>query len=135
LEASDQSYQVYKIVLKDVVGFPRIESIDDVLRLRDDSSLPKFRELVFEWAKILRSGDGRYAELLRKDIKKANEDLKKIKDWARTSALTIFLALPLLLIDSIFGTPLGNILTGVSAVYELRSRKLRRENQWIMLGS
>ena len=134
LHPGEQSYQVYQIVLKNVTGFPRVESIDDVLRLRDDRCISGFRELVIEWAETLRYGNGRYAELLRRDIVKANREVTRITDWTRTSALSIFLAFPLWAIDKLKGTHFCDALMIASGIFELRSRLLQRQNKWILLG-
>ena len=131
---SDSSYQVYKIILDEIQYMPVLNSIEDVLRLRNDKRINRFRETIKNWTFVISSGDSSQENKVRGDIRKANVELKNLSKYQRINGWTTYFALPFIIIDLLSGVPIGSILTAISGAYELKSDLLKKKHSWLLLG-
>ncbi|AIM32238.1 hypothetical protein DF16_orf03823 [Bacillus thuringiensis serovar kurstaki str. YBT-1520] len=101
----DNMHEVYKLCLvqmKDEIQYiPRIESIDDLLRLREKKEIKRFREVLIEWKNLMNNGDIKLAEKIRSDILKANKEISKLDKWEKVDNWFYYLAVPTMFIPII----------------------------------
>lgn len=94
----DNMHKVFKLCLiqmKDEIKYiPKIESIDDLLRLREKKEIKRFREVLFEWKSLMNNGDIELAEKIRSDIVKANKEISNLNKWKIVDNWFYYLAVP-----------------------------------------
>jgi hypothetical protein len=131
----DNALQAFKFCLPNM-RFPRIQSIEQVLRLREDKRIIKFREKILEWTEYLSEGDIKSEERVRKDIRKANKELSKINTAQKVSTFSTILSVPAFFADLIFsgGAIGGTLLVGSigSLCYEYTKKK---QYEWLLFGT
>lgn len=123
------------IYMKETLLIPKIDTIEDVLRLRDDPHIRYFREKIFAWARKLQNGEFGTQEAIRREIREANEAIRGLGKWRTISAWTtyisigldifsLFLSLPVTLLTT---TPLGLTLDYIT-------RRKESQYRWLLLG-
>ncbi|MEB9942239.1 hypothetical protein P4K75_29205, partial [Bacillus cereus] len=129
----DNMHEVYKLCLvqmKDEIQYiPRIESIDDLLRLREKKEIKRFREVLIEWKNLMNNGDIKLAEKIRSDILKANKEISKLDKWEKVDNWFYYLAVPTMFIPII-----SNVVTvgGAYSRYHIESKQ--KKYGWIGIG-
>lgn len=134
-----EAYQLIKVQFNSI-QYPLIESVDDVLRLREDKRLSAYREVILGYAKELREQleDRKFNVLSKfeKDLKLATKDFQGLKKYELFDNLCFYISLPLTMICILSGVPLSDILvipaTGLSKIVSNRKKK---ELDWLMFGS
>ena len=136
---SPESYlQAYQICLEDVHYLPRVENIYDVLRLRDDSRVRDFREVLAHWAQMLQEGDFVGERRIRQDIAKASEEFKKLQSWANVGRWLAYVAIPLAVASIWLVGPLGAGVgiaeAALGAAIQIHHDRKERELRWLAFG-
>jgi hypothetical protein len=133
-----EAYQLVKIQFHDL-RYPVIESVEDVLRLRDDPHLRTYRLVIAEYSERLRqeleSERSRIISDFRKDIQSALKSLVVVKRWSKIVDLSFFISLPLVIIGALYGLPLSDILVVPLTSYaKIVAHQKRKELDWILFG-
>lgn len=129
----DKSYEAYKTCMiemsREVQYAPRIDSIDDLLRLRESSEIRRFREVLNEWTNLISSQQFNLAEKIRKDILKANKEISKLNKWKKVDKFIYYLSIPTMFIPY-----LSNIATigGAYTRYHIEGKE--KKYGWIGIG-
>ena len=134
-EQSDYSYNVYKIILDEIQFMPKLNSIEDVLRLRNDKRIIDFREAIKHWSEILTEGEVDIEAKLRLDINKSNNEFKSFQQYEKISGWATYVSLPFIVVDLFSGVPIGSILTAVSGAYQFKASKVKKKYSWLLLGN
>ncbi|MBT5304619.1 MAG: hypothetical protein HOL31_06000 [Candidatus Scalindua sp.] len=105
------AFRLCQLSMSEEIGYaPVVESLQDVLRLREDERLKRFRDVLLEWSIEVRSGREVAEKRIRGDIKKANQELKKLAKWRKTSRWLCYFSLPLAVL------PYISTITNLSSV-------------------
>jgi len=133
-----EAYQLLKIQFHDL-RYPVVQTIDDVLRLREDRHLITYRSVIEEYSARLRteleSERTQVIQEFRKDMQSALKSLNAVKRWSKIVDMTFYLSLPLAIIGTLAGLPLSDILTIPLTTYaKMVSRQRRNELDWILFG-
>jgi len=128
--------QACNIYLSEVEVVPRLTNIGDALRLRRDKRILDFRQTLSAWATELRTGDFRAERRIRHDIRKANEELRKLGPYRRISRWAAYVALPVALVETLtLGIPaVGTALAAVSGAVQFISDRTMARHRWMLLG-
>ena len=124
------TFALCKIAMREEVSVtPVVETIDDLLRLREDRRLKRFRQLLWQWADFLALGEERALLKIRKDIASANKELKKLEKWKAASEGWLFW------VEVIAGlVPLLNYIMAVEIVARhSHMRHLEERSSWVGL--
>lgn len=131
----EYSYRVYQVMLEEVQYLPRVESLEDVMRLRNNKFIHQFKQVVEHWSMVIREGDWKRELRVRQEIRKANLELKKIEEHEKINGFVTYLALPFIVFDLFIGFPTGSILTAISGAYQFKIDKIKRKQEWLMIGN
>ena len=126
---SENYYKVFQIVLDEIEYFPKVNSMEDVFRLREDKRIADFRENLQNWTYALQVNDFQLEKKLRTQVRKSNKALKIVSDIKRIGAIITYVSLPLSVVPFL-GLPLGVIGTG----FQLYSDIVEWQNRWLMVG-
>lgn len=95
VEAAHSAYTLCLLPFQDEVRYaPVVDSVEDLLRLREKEEIDRFREVLNAWGAALLNGEVDLAERIRVDISKANEEIKKLNKWRQVDRWFYYLALP-----------------------------------------
>ena len=83
------------IYMNESLSIPRVQSLEDVLRLRNDSRIKHFRMKIFEWCEKLRTGAVGSEETMRAEIRDANAAIEDIEKYKKIGMWITFLSVPL----------------------------------------
>lgn len=125
------SHVAVRIWLEEVLCAPKLTTIEDVLRLRDDKRIGSFRTAMLEWTQELACGSPAEEARLRKSIRTANKELMTLPDVEKVSKYWTFASIPLDILLS-GGPPIVNSIVGF-AVQEAAANKIRKLD-WVMFG-
>ncbi len=119
--------------------YPVIDTLDDILRLRDDPNLANYREVIFLYGRNLQEAlENERFEILKKfrrDIEKTLGDISRAHKWNTYLDLTFYLSIPLAIVGVLTGLPLSDILTiPVGGAAKLASVRRKRKTGWLMFG-
>lgn len=122
------------IWMEEVLSAPRLKSIEDVLRLREDKRIDAFRTAMVDWTESLAGGSPVEEARLRKLVRTANKEVAKLKGIDRMSTFFTFASIPL---DMLLGQhPLTSLpVTGfVGAAVLLATNIQKKPLDWVMFG-
>lgn len=131
------THAAVRIWLEEVKCMPRLRTIEDVLRLREDKRIDAFRDAMLEWTQSLASGSQAEEARLRKLVGTANNELGKLAGIERMTRYWTFASVPLDLLLALYPPtslpiPVTSLIgLGVMAATESRVKPL----DWIMFGS
>jgi hypothetical protein len=80
-------------------------------------------------------GDAKAESSIRKDLQKANQELKSLNHCAKVSGWLTYLSLPAPVFDLYLHVPIGTLLTAVSLAYQIKSDAIKKRNSWLLLGN
>lgn len=131
-------YRLVEVQFKNL-RYPVIETIDDVLRLRDDPYLRNYREVIFGYSREiqaeLEAERVHVLEHFKHDMELALSDLSKLRRWSRYLDITFYLSIPLAIVGALVGLPLSDILAiPVGGLAKVLSNKNRRKHGWLLFG-
>jgi hypothetical protein len=130
IEMMQNSYSLCLIPLQEEIQYaPVVDSIQDLLRLRDKPEIKRFREVLDSWKNSLLDGDVNIAEKMRGDIGKANKEIKKLDKWKKADKWMYYLSLPTILLPCV-----SNLVTVGEFITRSHIEKIERSYKWIALG-
>lgn len=124
------TFTLCRVAMNEELGYaPVVNNLDDVLRLRNNKSIVRFRKLLFEWCQQLPSGDEQVLNRIKADLQKANKELRKLDKWKTVDRWLFWVQLPTALIPVV-----STVVTMAS--FTTRAWIERREptNSWICIG-
>jgi hypothetical protein len=133
-QCNDKIYTTYMIYLDEISLVPKVRTIDDVIRLRDHKRIVDFREALNNWSLEIIKGDVKAEERMRNEIRKGNEELKKIGEYQKIGKWATYISLPLSVAGAYFGTNLGVTLIPISLGVRIYSDWQERNYKWLLFG-
>ena len=135
-QAFDVNTQIaVAVYLNEALLIPRIHTVEDVLRLREDHNIRYFREKIFSWSDKLRTGEFSSEEAIRREIREANEAMKKFEKWKTISIWVSYLSIGLDVLGTLLQLPLTLITTTQLGLgLEVLKRRQERQYRWLLLG-
>lgn len=127
----DNLYYLAKTNFKDETRFlPNPETLDDVFRLRESKHIQRYREVFGNWIQVATEGNVRLEEKLRKDLAKANKEIKKLNKWREYKESEINFV-----INAVGGhVPLlSNFLTIINTVAHIYEQRMEQRHCWIQM--
>lgn len=128
-------FRCYYIFLEEVDAFPIVTSIEDVLRLREDKRIKIWRESLYAWAAELEAGKTESEKRMRKEIRLAMRDLKRVGKVRNISGLVTVVSLPIGIAETMTGyLGPGMAMTAISFMSEVWSRTIGWKHKWLLFG-
>lgn len=130
---SEKTHEVYKTCLiemkNEIQYIPQVDSMEDVLRLRERSEIIRFREVLNEWKNLLNIGEFNLAEKMRIDISKSNKEILKLDKWRKVDKWLYYLSVPTMFIPYV-----SNIVTIGSTYTRYHIERKEKYHGWIGIG-
>ncbi|HHI4981762.1 TPA: hypothetical protein ACP5VL_004467, partial [Vibrio parahaemolyticus] len=123
-----------KVVLNEFKYFPVLNSITDVLKLKDDPGFKEFRIFVNKWVSAVSTGDHATEVLLRKEIEKANKSISKAHTCQKIGRIATYMGLPISIIDLMLGSPVGISLAGGGFLAQGYADRAMSKERWLLIG-
>ena len=107
---------------------PRVETVDDMLKLREDKRIIAFRKAIIQWASMLNEGNKNIQREIKKELIARNADLQKLNKWRKVDKWLFFTSVPV------------GLLPVISTLHSLISFGLRihienkEKENWLALG-
>ena len=116
---------------------PRIDCIKDALALRKDPRLRAVREQLAILHGGLTTGDREAISDARREIRKARQALRRRAAWDKALRWVAYLSVPVGVAEILSGTPpiVGTSIAVVGAAGTAGSRKVERDNEWVLFGT
>lgn len=105
---------------------PVVNSIDDLLRLRRNEYISRFRELIRTWSSHLSRGDVSVLSEIRADIEKANNELRKLERVKKVDRWLYYTQLPVSMIPV-----LSSIVTFAAFASRAWIEKTEKNHSWV----
>ena len=100
--STHSTFTLCQIAMNEEIGYaPLVSSIDDVLKLRGHKAINRFREQLKIWTDVLPEGNEKSILTIKKDVRLANRELKKLSKWKKVDTWVYWMALPTALIPVI----------------------------------
>jgi hypothetical protein len=130
------THAAVQIWLEEVRFVPKLRTIEDVLRLRDDKRIDAFRAAMLDWTQCLAVTSPAEEMRLRKLVGVANKELEKLAGIERMTRFWTFAAVPLDILLSLYPpvalpVPITS-LVGM-AILKATDQKMRQLD-WVMFG-
>lgn len=128
----DEIYYTVKTKLTDeVVYLPQPKTLKEAIEVRNKYEIVRFREILGLWVDAIKKGDIQLEEIIRKDIRKANKELGRLKNIKEYTSSPINFWL-----NSIGGhiPILSNVLTVTNMFAGLYEKFALKKYNWIMLS-
>ena len=119
-------------------GFiPRIDSIKDALALRKNPHLKAVRRQLALLHCGLTVGDRQAILEARRAIRKARQRLQHRVAWERALGWVAYLSVPIVVAELLSGTPplVGTSIAVIGAAGTAGSKKVEKDNQWVLFGT
>ncbi|QDT03049.1 hypothetical protein K227x_14280 [Rubripirellula lacrimiformis] len=131
---SDEQVGAYQLLSDTLPTVPRVASISELLRLRDDRHLPALRSCVKEWASAMALGDGVACARIAKDVTNAGKAIDRAKQLKTASQTVNYITIPVAVAEALVGTCFGLLLLPVGPCLDLAASRLLSKNSWIQFG-
>ncbi|WP_162901249.1 hypothetical protein [Breoghania sp. L-A4] len=126
--------RTYKLYLSERNLIPRIQRIEDVLRLREDKGLKPLIENLKIWNELEIEGDNKVIEQIRNDIDAATRELKWISTEKTVGQVVGWASLPVGLVDMLLMTPFSLIAGGVGVAIDRDAARRAGKMKWLSFG-
>lgn len=135
----DEAYQLFRCQFKEL-RYPVVETLEDVIRLRNHPSLSSYRKVIFEYSNRLRtdieSERVKVFKEFKKDLSNSMRDIEKITKLARFTDYCFYISIPLAIIGVLVGLPLSDLFvipaTGAANVI---AHSKRKSLDWLLFGA
>jgi hypothetical protein len=116
---------------------PRIDSIKDALALRKNPHLKAMREQLALLHSGLTVGDRQAILEARRAIRKARQRLQHRVAWERALRWVAYLSVPVGVAELLSGAPplVGTSIAVIGAAGTAGSRKVEKDNEWVLFGT
>ncbi len=129
LETLQETYTLCALLFKEEVKYaPVVDSIDDLLRLREKPEINRFREVMNMWKMAMLKGEIDIAERMRVDISKANKEIRKLDKWKNVDKWLYYFTLPTVLVPYV-----SNLITIGSIITRTYIERKQRTHGWIAI--
>ncbi|MFT3720901.1 hypothetical protein [Pseudorhodoferax sp.] len=129
------SHVAVGIWMDEVLCAPRLRSVTDVLRLREDKRITSFRSAMAEWTSCLAGGSPAEEARLRKLVGTANKEVAKLKNVERMAAFFTFACVPLDLLLGLYPFTSLPVTSLVGATVLAATNHRKSQVDWVMFGS
>lgn len=124
-----EAYELCCLAMRDIVDYePVVESIDDMLRLRADPRIGRFRAALARWAEALQKGETDVLMEVKREVTARNRELTRLSAWRRVDQWLYWSALPLAAVPVV-----STIHTVVSVGIRWKIERTLNSN-WLCLG-
>jgi hypothetical protein len=130
----DPYWKAYQIYLEEINVLPKLRTFQDVFRLRDDHRIHEFREALHNWSVEIKNGDPETEMSMRKEIRKANEELKKLGEWQKIGKWATYISIPVSIASVLTGCPLGLSILPISIGIRIHSDVNEWRHRWLLFG-
>ena len=126
---NDINYIVRTNLTDEILFLPNPKTLKEALKMRESKEIKRFREVLGIWIDTIKSGNAKVEIKIRKDIAKANQELKTLESWRQYKESPINFW-----INSIGGhlPILGNVLTVVSMLGGIYEKWADKKYSWIL---
>lgn len=123
-----------RLFLKEIEYFPILQNLDDVLRLKEHKDFNTFRLMLIRWVKAFTKRDSLEEQKIRKEVRSANNSLRRSAQCESLGRFFVYIAIPLVLLDAVIGPFFGTPLTLASFGVQAYSDWLKSKNSWLIIG-
>jgi hypothetical protein len=121
--------RAYAIMLEEVRYLPTARNLQEALDLRTDKRITDFRNTLWRWAIALQNDSMESEAKLRKEMRNANAELRKLRFYREVTRYLTYLSLPLCIVPYI-GLPIATL--GLLAQTHIDYKSW--QHRWMMLG-
>ena len=107
----------------------QVDSIDDLLRLREKREITTFREVLDNWKEAILNREKNVEKRIRSDIAKANAQLKKLEKWRSVDRWLYYVTLPTAFVPYVSGA-----VSIASFALRTHIEKAERLHSWVCIG-
>jgi hypothetical protein len=133
-ETSGDLVGVYRMYLGQRTAVPKLTTIEDLLRLREDHGLDSLRTILREWLEASRQGELRVALKIASDIGKAEAATRRLKQWQRVSDISSIIGIPVGVAEYFTGTPVGIVLSLIGPLVSFYAMQNLKRFSWVQFG-
>ena len=135
---SNEEYTLIKVQF-DELRYPVVENLEDVLRLREDKNLEKYRTVIAEYSDRLRSEiEAERTKVIsefRQDIRRATKDLIHLGRWSKIENICFYISIPLAIAGLFSGIPLTDVLIlPATLATKFVTYNEKKKLDWILFG-
>jgi len=128
---------LFKIYLSKRICVPRINSLEDLIRLREDKRISPLKEVLQEWTTKYNNNNknlNKIIERINKDMILAEKDIKKLDKIRQISGIVGFICIPVGAVELLTGTPISVITGATAGIINYFAWEKNKKNQWIYWG-
>jgi len=128
-------FRIYRLTLQQELGLmPKLDSITDVLRLREHKGIGRLRQALSQLTTEIRSGDGHAANRMRAEVRRASDGLRRLGKVRRVQRWTTYFSLSVAVAEAIIAAPvIGPLIAAISGGLELWSHTREKKHDWVMV--
>ena len=127
--------RIYKIYVSERGFTPKIDCIQDLLRLREDKRLDPLREILKTWQNELSKEDVDGMNYVRKEIEAARTEVKKLDKYSDLGRFIGYASLPMSVVDLTIGTPIGLFMAPIGAAVNVWAKQKAKKFNWLNFGT
>lgn len=130
----DQS-GLYKIFLSERGYVPKLDSIDTLLRLREDKRLRPLMQTIHAWEEELQNSDVTALDLIRRDLDKAQREIRKLGNLVKLGQYISYASIPIGVADMLMMTPFSLVSSVVGVALDIKARFGLERFSWFNFGT
>lgn len=128
MSLGSEALQLCRFHLNEVRSVPYLETLDDVLRLRQHRYIRDFQDSIFEWLSRIAEGETEIEARYRQHIRTANKEIEKLEKWkVLNSPFTLAASVTVGVAEVFTGTFFGFGFAAASAAAMLEKRRVSKE--------
>lgn len=130
IDATHSAFELCQLSFREEIKYaPVVDSIEDLLRLREKKEIKRFREVFNEWREMILKGDIDTAEKIRLDISKANKEINKLEKWRKVDKWLSYFAIPVVFVPII-----SNLVAILTLVPRFHIKRNEGRFGWIAIA-
>jgi hypothetical protein len=115
---------------------PDTSDLRTVLQLRMSPEVKQFRQMLWHWVDLLKEGDVSHEHLVRKEVRRANDLMRRKVKCRKVGDLLLYMSLPSLVLDGLLGIPaIGTAISLAGLGFKLKERDIAEQIKWTLLLS
>ena len=129
--------QLVKVYFHEVPLRPRLRCLEDFLRIRETPSVKRWREVMHEFHREMRSGNQDGILKLKKEFSLASSDLGRAAKLEQSSGWATVLSVPVAVVEALVGLPpiAGITVAVLGSAFSVSASRRRLMNSWVALGN